>query len=202
MSAAEPLKRLGKQSFREYHQDGILDILVGFSMLGFALWLELDIALFAFACWLSVGLYKTLKKALTIPRFGFVRFEEDQKQFLIGISAAVIVTLLLLAARFLILERTDNHLALAAFLRKNHPYIMSSIGALLLIGFGVWRGLTRFAVYGLAFLALIWAFFLAEIPGQMALFGAGSVLLLVGLIMLVTFLQTHPILSLKGEQGE
>jgi hypothetical protein len=196
MSNPESLKKLTRHSFRDFHKDGILDLLVGVSLLGFALWLELNIALFAYVCWLSVSFYRPLKRSLTIPRFGFVSFEEDKKQFFLGIAAAVIVTLLLLAARFLVLGQATP---LSAFLRKNHPYLMSSIGAILLIGFGIWRGLSRFLAYGLVFLIIIWLCFLLEIPGQMALFGLGGGMLMIGIVLLITFLLRHPVVMEKGE---
>jgi hypothetical protein len=192
MTTLDPINKLNQQSYREFQQDGIIDILVGASLLGFALWLQLDIPIFAFVCWLSVSIYKNLKNKLTIPRFGFVRFEEDRKQFILGITAGIVLVLLL-TARFLVFEGRYPQSNLAVFLRKNHPYIMSSIGALLMIAFGSWRGLSRFSIYGLLFLALLVGFFLADIPGQIALFSAGSAILVIGCYLLITFLRKHPV---------
>lgn len=202
MSASRPFQELSRQSYREFHQDGILDILVGISLVGFGLWLELDIVLFAFTCWLSVGFYKEWKNRLTIPRFGFVRFEKDRVQIILGILAAFVITLLLLGARFLILERSDPNQALAAFLRKNHPYIMSSIGAILMIAFGIWRGLNRFLAYGLIFLCILGTFFLAEFPGQLALLVMGGSMLVVGLFLMARFIRNQPLLDLEGDHAQ
>ena len=116
MTTLKPIKQLSRQSYQEFHQDGIIDILVGASLLGFALWLQLDVPLFAFICWLSVSFYKSLKNKLTVPRFGFVRFEEDRKQFILSIIAAGIMLILLLAARFLIIEGRYPQSNLAIFL--------------------------------------------------------------------------------------
>ncbi len=193
MTTLKSIKQLNRQSYQEFQQDGILDILVGASLLGFALWLQLDIPLFAFICWLSISFYKSLKNKLTIPRFGFVRFEEDRKQSFLGIIAAGIVLMLLLAARFLIIEGRDPQSNLAVFLRKNHPYLMSSIGAVLLTAFGLWRGLSRFTIYGLLFLGLLVGFFLVDIPGQIALFSAGGAIFVIGCYLLITFLRKHPL---------
>ena len=198
MTSRQPINQLNRQAYQEYHQDGIIDILVGASLFGFALWLQLDIPLFAFVCWLSVSSYKSLKNKLTIPRYGFVRFEEDYKQLILGTIAAGIVLALLLVARFLIVEGSYPQSNLAVFLRKNHPYLMSSIGAVLLLAFGLWRGLSRFKIYGLLFLGLLVGFFLVDIPGQIALFSAGGAIFVIGCYLLITFLRKHP---LEEESG-
>jgi hypothetical protein len=198
MATLKPISQLSRRSYQEFQQDGIIDILVGASLLGFALWLQLDIPLFAFICWLSVSFYKFLKNKLTIPRFGFVRFEEDHKQLILSTIAASILLVLLLAARFLIIEGRYPQSNLAVFLRKNHPYLMSSIGAVLLIAFGLWRGLSRFKIYGLLFLGLLLGFFLVDIPGQIALFSAGTGIFVIGCYLLITFLHKHP---LEEESG-
>ena len=197
MATNNPINQINRQSYKEFQQDGIIDILVGASLLGFALWLQLDIPLFAFICWLSVSFYKFLKNKLTIPRFGYVRFEEDRKQFIYSMIVASIVVVLLLSARFLIIEGSYAKSNLAAFLRKNHPYVMGSIGAVLLGAFGLWRGLSRFKIYGLLFLGLLAGLFLVDIPGQIALFYAGGAIFLVGCYLLIVFLNKHP---MKGER--
>lgn len=198
MDTNNQINQINRQSYQEFHQDGIIDIMVGASLLGFALWLQLDFPLFAFICWLSVGFYKFLKNKLTIPRFGYVRFEEDRKQFIYGMIAASIVVVLLLSARFLIIEGSYAKSNLAGFLRKNHPYVMGSIGAVLLGAFGLWRGLSRFKIYGLLFLGLLVGLFLVNIPGQIALFCAGGAIFLTGCYLLITFLYKHPIEGMRG----
>ena len=198
MSSRQPINQLNRQAYQEYHQDGIIDILVGASLFGFALWLQLDIPLFAFVCWLSVSSYKSLKNKLTIPRYGFVRFEEDYKQLILGTIAAGIVLALLLVARFLIVEGSYPQSNLAVFLRKNHPYLMSSIGAVLLMAFGSWRGLSRFMIYGVLFLGLLMGFFLVDIPGQIALFSAGGIIFLIGCYLLIRFLRKYPLEEERG----
>jgi hypothetical protein len=202
MSKADSFKKLTRHSFRDFHRDGVLDILVGISLLGFALWLELDIALFAFACWLSVSFYKPIKRTLTIPRTGYVSFEEDQKQFWLGMGTAIIVTILLITARFLVIQRADSIPALGAFLMKFHPYIMSSLGAFLLIGFGIWRGLNRFLIYGIVFLCLLLAFYLLEFQGQLVLFIASASMIGIGMVMLTLFIRKYPVLANEGGKGE
>jgi hypothetical protein len=201
MGSLKTVDQLSRQAYREYQGDGIIDILVGASLLGFALWLELDVPLFAFICWLSVGFYKTLKTTLTIPRFGYVRFEEDRRQFILGMITAGIVVILLLAARFLILEGSRPGSPLAGFLRKNHPFLMSGLGAVLMIAFGAWRGLQRFLTYGVLFLVLLAGLFLAGLPGQMALFTAGGAILLVGCYLLIKFLRQHPLEKESGSHA-
>ena len=68
-----PLRR---KAYLAYHQDGIIDILIGATMIGFALWILLGYVLFTFISWLSFGFYVQLKNTITVPRFGYVRFQQ------------------------------------------------------------------------------------------------------------------------------
>ena len=192
MSLNSPIERLNRKTFLAYHRDGIIDILVGVTLVGFGLWLLFDNVLFTYFSWLSFGFYSYLKKMITIPRFGYVRFEEDKKQRLLFFGFAVILLVLLLVARFYLLETERSNLLISSFLRKNHVYVMSSIGAILLIAFGSWRGVYRFAGYGLLLLMMLIIFFLKGIPGRTALFIMGGLISGIGSILLLTLIQKNP----------
>lgn len=193
MSSYASIKQLNRKTYLAFHKDGIVDILIGLTLLGFGLWLLLDNVLFTYISWLSFGFYRYLKKTITIPRFGYVRFEEDKKQGILLIGFGIILLVLLLVARFYLLETDLSDLFLSSFLRKNHVYIMSSIGAVLLIIFGLGRGIYRFGGYGSLLFGAIVIFYLEGIPGRNALFIMGGLVLVIGLILLATFIHKNPI---------
>jgi hypothetical protein len=195
LMAYSSIKQLNRKAYLAFHRDGIIDILLGLIFFGFGLWLLLDNVLFTYISWLSFGVYRYMKKTITIPRFGFVRFEEDKKQQILLIGFAIILLGLLLLARFYLLETDLSDLFLSSFLRKNHVYIMSSIGAALMMVFGLWRGIYRFSGYGLLLFGALVIFYLEGIPGRNALFMMGGLVLVIGLILLVTFIQRNPVQS-------
>jgi hypothetical protein len=194
MFSYAPFKRLNRKAFVAFHRDGIIDILLGFTFFGFGLWLLLDNILFTYISWLSFGFYGYLKKTITIPRFGYVHFEEDKKQkyFLIGFGIVLLV--LLLFVRFFLLDIESAKPFLSGFLRQNHVFIMSSIGAALLVIIGLWRGLFRFPCYGLLLFITLAIFYLKGIPGRNALFLMGILVFIIGLILLLTFIRQNPII--------
>lgn len=193
MSSNSPINQLNRKTYLAFHRDGIIDILVGLTLLGFGLWLLFDNVLFTYISWLSFGFYRHLKKTITIPRFGYVRFEEDRKQRLLFFGFGIILLALLLVARFYLLETDRSELFLSAFLRKNHVYIMSSIGAITMLVFGLARGIYRFSGYGISLFGALFFFYSIGIPGKNALFIMGGVVLVIGLFLLVTFVQKNPI---------
>jgi hypothetical protein len=195
MSSHSSIKQLNRKTYLAFHRDGIIDILVGLTFFGFGLWLLLDNILFTYISWLSFGFYRYLKKTITIPRFGYVRFEEDKKQSIMLLVFGIVLLILLLVARFYLFETDLSNLFLSSFLRKNHVYVMSSIGAVLLIVFGLWRGIYRFSGYGLLLFGTLAIFYLEGIPGRSALFTMGGLVLAIGLFLLVTFIQKNPIHS-------
>ena len=71
-----PLKR---KVFLAYHRDGILDLVAGTVVLGFGLNMLTGNIFFLMAGWLAMMLYFLIKQRVTIPRFGFVRFESQKK---------------------------------------------------------------------------------------------------------------------------
>jgi hypothetical protein len=192
MSSNSPIKQLNRKTFLAFHRDGIIDILVGLTFFGFGLWLLLDNVLFTYISWMSFGFYRYLKKTITIPRFGYVRFEEDKKQRMQFFGFSIVLLALLLFARFYLMETDRSELFVSVFLRKNHVYVMSTIGAGLLVIFGLARGIYRFVGYGVLLFGSIVAFYLSEIPGRNALFIMGGLTLVIGLILLVTFIQKNP----------
>lgn len=192
MTSYASVKDLGQKAYREYHLDGFLDLLVGITCLSLGLWLELDVPAFAFLSWFSIIIYKALKNAITIPRFGYVSFEQDKTQSLLFMAVALVVLLALLGARFFLFSSAQSPLGLTALLRKYHPFVMGGLGGLLLVFFGAWRGIWRFIAYGLVLLAAIGFSYWWELPGQTPLFTAGGVMVAVGLVLLARFLRKNP----------
>jgi uncharacterized membrane protein len=84
------------------------------------------------------------------------------------------------------------HLPPIAFLRKNHVYVMSSIGAGLILIFGFISGINRFKIYGLVFFAAVVATYFFEIRGDLNMLVIGGLILIIGLMMMVSFIHHNP----------
>ena len=186
-----PLKR---KAYLAYHQDGIIDILIGATIIGFGLWILLDNIIFTFISWLSFGFYVQLKNAITVPRFGYVRFQETNRQtFLIfGLAIALLLFFLLMGTLF-ILGPDRIQLAPLTFMRKFHVQVMSGIGAFVMAIFGLVSGLRRMTFYAVVLISALLLSVNMGINGSIVLLLIGSMILLIGLALLVVFVRRNPV---------
>lgn len=193
MKTKTSLTHLKRKAYLDFHQDGIIDILLGAAILGFAIMIILDNVIFSSMSWLSFTLYTSFKNAITIPRFGYVQFLEGNKKtgLALGLGIGLLILVLVLGILF-ILGPDRLPLAPISFLRKFHVYLMSGIGAILMVIFGLGTGIKRLTAYGFGFLAAIAGSFLLEIKGEFTLLAAGGLILLIGLVLMVKFIRRYP----------
>ena len=193
MPANSSLNQLKRKAYLAYHQDGIIDILIGATILGFALWILLDNTIFTFMGLLSFSNYVNLKNTITVPRFGYVRFQETKRQTALAIGLAIGMLLLLLVVGILFLLGPERiALAPVTFLRKFHVYVMSGIGAVVMAIFGLWSGIRRLTAYALVLIAALGVSFLLEVNGGITLLVMGGLVLLAGLALMVRFVRRNP----------
>jgi hypothetical protein len=202
MSMETSIQQLRRKAYLAYHRDGIIDILIGVSILGFGLWQELNIPLFAFACLFAFGMYVPLKNAITVPRFGYVRFSEGKRESSLIVGIALGVCLLGLAFAVLTIIGPDRTgLGAEGFIRKHHPFVMSSIGGVLMAFFGLWGGIHRLVGYALFLLVAVWVSFGLGFAGSLPLLLSGMVMMVTGLVQLVAFLRRYSEGSGEGNHG-
>ena len=73
------LKNLERKAYLSYHEDGILDLFIGFNILLFGLWILADMVYLAGAfVAISTPIYTQMKKQITIPRLGYVKFTSSR----------------------------------------------------------------------------------------------------------------------------
>ena len=185
-----PLRR---KAYLAYHQDGIMDILIGATIIGFALWILLDSVIFTFISWLSFGFYVQLKNAITVPRFGYVRFREANRHTFLAIGLAISLVLLLLVIGILFIAGADRiQLEPISFLRKFHVQVMSGIGATVMGIFGLWSGIGRLVAYAVILIASMLMSIGSGISGGIVLLVIGGLILLIGLFLLARFIRQYP----------
>jgi hypothetical protein len=194
MNKESGIQKLKKKAYLDFHKDGILDIFLGASILGLGTMVALDNVVFGFVPMLSFSLYPSLKNAVTVPRFGYVSFQEGKRQTGLAIGLGIFLFILILFIGILYaLGPGQLQLPPIAFLRKYHVHVMSAIGAVLIIIFGFTSGINRFKIYGLIFMAAVLVSFLFEFRGDLTMLAMGGLILIIGLIMMVSFIQGNPI---------
>jgi hypothetical protein len=193
MAEESALRQLKRRAYLAYHQDGIIDVLIGGAILGFGLWINFDQPIFAFLSLFCFGSYIHLKNAITVPRFGYVRFQEGKRETGLLIGVGIGLVLLALVVVILSLLGPDRvGLAPFTFLRKFHVYVMSSIGAVIMAIFGLWGGIRRLIAYGLFLIAALVITYLLELDGSVPLLFTGSFLMLIGMVLMTRFIRGNP----------
>jgi hypothetical protein len=196
MSTTKEFDGLRRKVYLTYHKDGILDLIAGSIMLGFGTFMMTDNIAFLMAGWFAMMLYVVLKNRITVPRFGFVRFESEKQSFrkgLISVSIGVLVVFFLFALNF-VTSRQPTSPEVQDWIQRYHmvPLSTALFGLPALIG-GMLLGQRRFYLYALlaSGLPLLGAWLNIEtyIPIQTT----GLIILVFGIILLSSFLKRYPI---------
>lgn len=174
--------------YTHYHQDGVIDVALGlaFIILSATLFADQDGILIEIA----LVLYFVLKRTVTRPRLGYVRFNvlgREGKALLIVIGTAL---LLGLGLSFLVPQFPS------LFSQAFRDFGFAIFGVLLALMFAAVAALYRLRRF-LTYSGMVLAVFMAGqvLKGEVGLYMLvpGLVLLACGAGMLVRFVRTHPI---------
>ena len=193
---SQAFDQLKRKAYIAYHQDGILDLVAGFVVLGFGANMLTDNIAFLMAGWLMMLLYVVLKQRITIPRFGFVRFDSEKTTFvkgLVAVGIGVLVLFLFLALNFFV-SRQPASLEMEAWIQRYHMVPLSAmLFGLPALAAALFLGLKRFYLYALLAVGLpalgAWLDTETYIPIMMT----GLIILAFGAVLLVNFLKNYPI---------
>ena len=99
MSTTKDFDTLKRKVYLAYHQDGILDLTAAVVLLGFGTFMLTGSVVFLTIGAIFATLYTLIKNRITVPRFGYVRFESQEKTaakywFLLGFGLLVLLAFL------------------------------------------------------------------------------------------------------------
>jgi hypothetical protein len=205
MSTTINLKELERRAWRSTFQDGVWDIVLGLQLLamGLAPLLEEVIPLsdwWIMILWVPIMLVLWVgKKYITVPRMGLVRFGPKRKARLTAMMAIVSISLLL-SVILGVLVFTDS--IPSKFAGGISVPVITWV-ALFVAAFSVAAYCTdvnRLYLYGMLFaIPYPVRIILKQIPdlrgfSLLGYFIAGGIVLLVGLVLFVRFLQDYPVM--------
>ena len=202
MSPTTEFKLLERRAYLSYHQDGVIDIIVGLGMLGFGIYLAIDQLFFMLAAWLFLMAYVPLKRWITVPRFGYIEFSlvrtHSQKR-----RGLISMTFLVILLAFILLVGIPGVLpgGILTTLRIYKELLFGIIFIFLLFGAALMSELIRFSAYaGLAVLLTVMAYWL-WLPAYAYTLALGGLILLSGLWMLTRFLRRYPLVPEEGSNA-
>ncbi len=194
MSDNDQLKKLSRRAYLSYHQDGLIDILIGLGILGFGLMMLTGNVVFNMLAWMPVLFYVPLKNRITIPRFGFVQFTPERVQR-VRLLLAVMVGMLALAAGlglavFAAFEDMPPVLAMLAV--GEGMMLIGGLFTLMLLAAGAITGLNRLFVYAILTLLIVPGGVVLGVAPEWRVIFLGVLILVIGIIYLARFLRTYP----------
>ena len=195
MSKNNDFKDLANRAYMAYHQDGIIDILLGAGITGFGLQMYFESSALIILSWMPFLFYMPMKNHITAPRFGYVRFAGEQEErarntrmILLGL-----LTFTLFLGLFVALMFGRVAPEMREFIGQNVMLLLGGLAALILAVAAAVTGLKRFYIYAaLTLLFNIAGTFLPIHEGLTTVL-LGLTILICGLWLLARFLRAYPL---------
>jgi hypothetical protein len=190
------LKELERKAYLSYHQDGILDTFIGFSILLFGMWMLADMAYLAGAfVAIFTPIYAQVKKQITVPRLGYVKFAssrtaKSKRTVLLLVIAGVLA---FIPGVLLFITTESGILAPIQLLIEYGMIVIGVAGMVLLAAVAYISEIGRLYVYSALFFAMFAGGYFLSIPFVYYIMMFGAVIMLVGLYLLIRFLHAYPL---------
>jgi len=192
MTAVVEPKDIERRAYLSYHGDGLVDTFIGAAVMAFAAFIAYDpemVTVGAGVLCSFVVLYAGAKKAITVPRLGYVEFAAERrgkisKVMLMATSALVISNVIGLAAWM--------EPSIGVFLAQHVMLVAGGVGGLLLAVTAWFSNLRRFYAYAVLVLAVMWLGY-RRMDLWQTLMAFGTLVALSGLALLIRFVREHPI---------
>ena len=188
------IKQLARKAYLSYHQDGLIDLLIGWMAFAFGMNMASDNSVWTIVSWMPILFYVPLKERITVPRFGYVDFETGRGNFkrmvmaflFIGLSTSLLMGILV----FFLFQSDDIQISI--WLRE---YFMLFFGTFLAVGFGIFgfiSGIRRLYAYALLSLVLLGSAQFLTIQDFIPVVVLGGSIFASGLVLLFRFLRKYP----------
>ncbi len=195
MSQRADLRKLARNVYVSYHQDGLIDLMIGWGTLAYGMNLAFDASAFTALGFVGILSYVPLKNHITFPRFGYVKFDLEHGGLGRTIAAFValtfLITMVLCIVVFLLVGSSTPPPGLI-WIRANPSLLYGVLGV---VGFGLaWlvSGIGRLFLYALLSLFLLVGGHLLGIQEFVPILLLGSTILVTGISLLVRFLRKYP----------
>ena len=202
MSTTKDFNSLKQKVFLAYHQDGIIDLVAGTVIFGFGLNMLTGNIVFLMVGWMAMMLYVLIKQRITVPRFGFVRFESKERiasKGMVSLGIGVLVLFFFVSLKFFI-DRQPSSPEMQAWIQRYHMVPLSGLlfGLPALVA-ALYFGLKRFYLYALLAVGLPALGAWIAIETYVPIVTTGLIVLAFGVVLLTAFLKKYPLTDEAGD---
>jgi len=187
------LKEIERKVYTSYHQDGLIDIAIALIVLAFGIMMIFDMAWMGgvFAV-VGMSLYVAAKKTLTVPRIGFVKFATHRVKAMQTMVIGVLSLFMLLGIVAFMQTEGGGTPAWLLFAIENHMLVIGVSISASFCAAGYTFRINRMYGYALLALAMFVAGHFLYYPLYYYMILLGSLILLSGLAMLISFVRRNP----------
>ena len=192
----QELEQLKRKVYLAYHQDGLLDLAAGSVILGFGADMLTGNFVFLMGGWLMIPLYFLLKQRVTIPRFGYVRFDSEKVTFAKGMAGVGIGVLFLavVVALNIFVSRSPASPEMQAWIQRYHMVPLSALlFGLPSLAAALFLGLKRFYLYALLAVCLPALGAWLDLETYQPILATGLIMLAFGAVLLANFMKRYPL---------
>ena len=196
MSQSADFRKLEQKAYLSYHQDGLIDLIIGSIVLCIAISEATDSSIWNLIALLLIFAYMPLKRRITFPRLGYVKFNVKRggvNMRLAGVVAIGVLVISLVSILVLLLSGKSSSSPLILAVRQSPLLVYALLG---FIGFGL-AGLVlrlpRLFLYALLSLVMMISGHLLNLPLWLPFLLLGGTILAIGAVLLIGFLRRYPI---------
>lgn len=195
MKQDNAFKKLEKKAYLNYHEDGLVDVIMGTCCLGFALFLATGNIVFNMFSWMPVLFFKPLKNKITFPRIGYVNFQTRQgrpaRVMLLGVVTVLLGVFVLGTFFFLNTGRVDP--AFRQWVGEHFMLLFGLLFAAILAAAAAVSGIRRLYIYAAIGAVFFVTSFLLQLLEFFALLALGTVIFTSGIVRVVRFIRKYPL---------
>jgi len=184
------LKEIQRKVYMSFFQDGLWDIFLGLFILGWGITILTESVYLPGVFF--IGIYFTIwgiKKWLTYPRIGYVRFSSTSRRRITARFLILGTAVLLVAVMMPVLWGIGTR---PQWLADYFPLVFNGMLAAIVCFAAYWARVNRFYLYAaLIFLGAVFHLWLS-IRWEFGFIGAGGIIVLIGLGILISFLRKYP----------
>ena len=191
------LKEIQRKVYMSFFQDGLWDIFLGLFILGWGLAILTELAYLVGAFF--IGIYFTIwgvKKWLTYPRTGYVRLDATGRRRVTTRFTILGTVLLLLGIMATLLWGIGRR---PQWLADYFPLIFNGMLAAIVSFVAYWARVNRFYAYAVLIFLGAGLHLWIGIPWEFGFIGAGGIILLIGVGILVSFLRKYARVVEEGD---
>ena len=193
MNTSRNSSSLRQKLFMVYHEDGILDLVVGMTLLLLSAVFALPDNAFIGLIGIPIVFYFPIKERVSIPRIGFLRITSEarsKRTMMLFLFAGLLMFLGLLVLSFFSSSISGDFIE---FIRANMVFVFAGILGASLWGIAIVMNNSRFAFYAILGIVFVCVAYLVAIKIWIALALLGIIVEVVAAYFLIRFIRQYPI---------